>query len=86
MTPIVPVYGVPTVAPGSVGEEKVNPPPPPIGLIVRLSGPLVNPCGTELSVTLMIRFEVPATVGVPLMVQPVSERPKGRTPPVREQA
>ena len=79
-------YGVPSAAFGSVGEVKLNPPPPPIGAIVRLSGPLVIPSGTELSVTVTIRFAVPAIVGVPLIVHPVSERPKGRTPPVMAQA
>ena len=55
---------------------------PPLGLMVRLSGPLVLPCGFELSVTLSVMLEVPATVGVPLTMQLFSERPAGRTPDV----
>ena len=66
---------------GNIGEVKVNP-PPPTGAMVRLIGPVPVFCGTEASVTPTVRFAVPAVVGVPLIVQPVSARPVGRVPPV----
>ena len=61
----------------------VNGPPPPV-VIVRASGPLVLPCGLELSVTLTDMFDVPAVVGVPATVQPtgVSVNPAGNDPAV----
>ena len=51
-----------------------------------LIGPLVFPCGVELSVTYTVMLEVPAAVGVPLTMQPFSDRPAGRTPDVIVQA
>jgi hypothetical protein len=57
-----------------------------LGLIVRLTGPLTLCCGFELSVTLTVRFVVPAAVGVPLTVHPVSVRPAGNVPAVIVQA
>jgi len=58
-----------------------------LGRIVRLSGPLVLCCGDELSVTLTVRFAIPAAVGVPLTVQvlDVKVKPAGSVPPVIEQ-
>ena len=70
---------------GSIGEVKVND-PPPAGAIVRLMGPLAVFCGAELSVAVTVRFAVPAVVGIPLTVQPVRVRPAGRVPVVMEQA
>jgi len=70
---------------GSIGEVKVND-PPPTGAMVRLIGPLAVFCGAELSATLTVRFAVPAVVGIPLTVQPVRVRPAGRVPVVMEQA
>ena len=64
---------------GRLGCVRVR---PPLAVMVKLSGPLVVPGGLELSVTERMTLEVPAVVGVPLTVQPVSERPAGRTPDV----
>ena len=49
VTSIVPLYGVPTTPFGRVGDASVR--PPPLVVMVTLSGPLVFPCGLELSVT-----------------------------------
>ena len=68
---------------GSVGEVKVN---PPGAVTVRLNGLLALSCGEELSVTWIVGVEIPAVVGVPLMLQPSRERPTGRVPAVIEQA
>ena len=80
-----PVYRVPTVPFGRV-PDSVNSPPPPPPVIVRLTGPTVLCCGLELSVTLTVRFEVPAAVGVPLIVQPFEAgtcvNPAGNVPAV----
>jgi len=56
-------------------------------VILMLIGPVVLPCGVELSVTFTVTFEVPATVGVPLTVQPagVNANPAGKTPDVMVQ-
>ena len=56
----------------------------PLTVIVMLIGPVVVPCGVELSTTSIVTPEVPACVGVPLTVQPrgVSANPAGRTPDV----
>jgi len=81
VTPMDSLYGTPTVPFGRLVSVKLN---GPGGLIVRLSGPLVLSCGLELSTTLTVRFEIPAAVGVPLIVQPfpVKVRPAGSVPPV----
>jgi len=68
---------------GSVGELKVSPPAP---VTVRVNGLLALSCGEELSVTVIVGVEIPAVVGVPLMLQPTRERPTGRVPAVIEQA
>ena len=68
---------------GSVGEVKVN---PPGAVTVRLNGLLALSCGEELSVTWTVGVEIPAVVGTPVMLQPVSVRPAGRVPAVIEQA
>jgi hypothetical protein len=76
VTPIVPVYGTPIVAPGSVATTcNVL-----FGVIVMLNGPFTLCFGLELSVTPIVRVELSAVVGVPLTVQPVSVRPAGSTP------
>jgi hypothetical protein len=80
-TPMVPLYGVPTVAFG--GEVRVR--VIVAGSTVRLTGPVVvSTVGLE-SVALTVRFAVPATVGVPLTTQPEIERPAGSTPAVMVQ-
>jgi len=79
LTPIVPVYGVPTVPFGRLTEVRVSYP----GVtIVRLNVPLTLSCGLELSVTWIVRFVIPAIVGVPLTMHPVSVNPAGRAPVV----
>ena len=52
--------------------------------MVSVTGPFAVCCGFELSVTLTVRFAVPAAVGVPLTVQPFapSVNPAGSVPPV----
>ena len=57
----------------------------PAGLIVILTGPVVVFFGLLESVAVMVRFEVPATVGVPLTRQPVMDKPTGRVPPTTTQ-
>ena len=53
------------------------------GLIVMLSGPLtVLPL---LSIAFTVRFAVPATMGVPLTVQPLRDKPAGKVPAVKTQ-
>ena len=79
VTPIVWLYGVLMTPFGRLDRVSVR---PPLAVMVRLSGPLVFPCGLELSVTLRVMLEVPATVGVPLTVQPFRAKPAGRTPDV----
>jgi hypothetical protein len=81
LTPIVPVYGVPTVALG--GDVRVR--TTLAGNTVRLTGPVVVSTMLLESVALTIRFTVPATVGVPLTTQPEIERPAGRSPAVTRQ-
>ena len=77
VTPIVPVYGTPIVAPGNVADTcSVL-----FGVIVMLNGPLTLCFGLELSVTPIVRVELSAVVGVPLTVQPVTVKPAGNTPP-----
>src|SRR5882757_9402592 len=79
---IVPKYGVARVAADTPLITTVNPPPPPVPAIVKLNDPVPLFCGTEMSVTLTVRFAVPAAVGSPLIVQPVSVRPAGSVPAV----
>ena len=57
----------------------------PDGLIVILTGPVVEFFGLLESVAVMVRFEVPATVGVPLTRQPVMVKPAGKVPPTTKQ-
>ena len=57
---------------------------PPGAVTVRFNGLLRVFCGDELSVTVIVGVEIPATVGVPLMLQPISERPIGSAPAVTE--
>ena len=46
-------------------------------VMVILSGPFVLSCGFDESVTLSLTLEVPAVVGVPLMVQLLCANPAG---------
>ena len=73
---------MPTTPFGRLVRVSVN---PPVGSIVRLTGPLTLCFGFELSVTVTVAVDVPAAVGVPLTVQPVSVRPAGSAPPVTVQ-
>ena len=51
-------------------------------VIVRLNGPVMLCCGVELSVKCSVMFEIPAAVGVPLIVQPFCVNPAGNVPAV----
>ena len=76
------IYGDPTVAPGNIGVVTVRVPLPPLGRMVRPNGPLTCCAGIELSVTLTVRFDIPAAAGVPLTVQLSAVRlnPAGNNP------
>jgi hypothetical protein len=50
-----------------------------------LAGPETVFVGLLESVTVTLKFEVPAAVGVPLTVHPLSERPAGNEPEEIEQ-
>ena len=65
LTPMVPVYGVPTVPDAGGVRTSVMVP----GSMVRLTGPVTVRVGLDISATLTVRFTVPATVGVPLTRQ-----------------
>ena len=75
------LYGVATVPLGRVVAVSDT---PPLGVTVRLIGPLTLCFGLELSVRFTIRLEIPGVVGVPLTVQPLNERPTGSAPVVME--
>ena len=55
------------------------------GLITMVSGPDVVCDGEPESSTLTVTVELPAVVGVPLTVHPLSVRPAGNVPAVMEQ-
>ena len=80
-TPIVAVYGTPTVPFGREDKVKLR----VDGETVRVSGPVMVAGGLLESVTVAVRFEVPGTVGVPLMRQPESVKPAGNVPALIEQ-
>jgi hypothetical protein len=73
VTPIGPVYGVPTVAGG--GEVMVS--VDVAALITRETGPVVVSAGLLESVAVIVRDVVAAVVGFPVMVQLAIERPAG---------
>jgi hypothetical protein len=76
-TPMVALYGTPTVAPGSVDNVSVS----ALGRTVRLTGPVIVLIGLLESVAVTVRFDVPAVVGVPVMTQPApSVNPAGSVP------
>ena len=79
VTPIVPVYGTPTAPFGRLANVSVR---LPGEVIVRLNGPLILCCGFDASVTCAVMFEIPATVGVPLIVQSFCVNPAGNVPAV----
>ena len=84
--PVIPIgwlYGTPTMPLGRLVSVSVT---APFAVIVRLTGPLTLCCGFDASVAWMVMSEVPAVVGVPLTVQPVSVRPAGKVPLVTVQA
>ncbi len=56
------------------------------GAMLMLSGPETVCTGVPESVALTVRFDVPASVGVPLTMQPFKVRPAGRVPAVNVQA
>ena len=81
-TPIVALYGVPTIPFGSVLSVSVS----PAGAIVIDSGPLTVCIGLLESVAFTVSAEVPAVVGVPLTVHPLIVSPAGSVPAVTAQA
>ena len=78
VTPIVALYGTPTVPLGRVANDSVSG-----DKIVRLTVPPVPCCGFPLSVAFATKVEVPGVVGVPLTVHPVSVNPGAGVPPVQ---
>ena len=72
-------YATPTVPPGNEDVVTLNPGP----LTINDSGALAD---TEaLSVTLTVKFEGPAVVGVPVIVPPDRPTPEGRDPLATDQ-
>ncbi len=45
-----------------------------------VTGPVVVSCGLLESVAVTVTVDVPATVGVPLITQPMAVRPAGKVP------
>lgn len=71
------LYATPTVPFGSV-LVSVN----AAGLITMVSGPEVVCDGEPESSTFTVTVELPAVVGVPVTVHPLSDKPAGRVPEV----
>jgi hypothetical protein len=72
-------YGTPSVPCGNDVVEMIN----GGGLTTMLSSPeAVCAVGVPLSVTWMLKLNVPCFVGVPLIVAPVRVRPSGRGPEI----
>jgi hypothetical protein len=83
LTPILPLYGVPTVPAG--GELRTR--TPTAGLMVIETGPVVMLAGLDESETCSVIVLVPATVGVPDTVQLLArDKPAGSDPPVCTQS
>jgi hypothetical protein len=87
------VYGVVPPA-ASIGAEYTTPTVPfgrvfvsvrAAGLITIVSGPEVVCCGEPESSTFTVTVELPAVVGVPLTVHPLSVKPAGSVPAVMVQ-
>jgi hypothetical protein len=76
LTPMVALYGTPTVPFGSMEFASTS----GAGAIVMLSGPVVDSCGLLESVAVTVTLLVPGTVGVPLTVHPLSASPAGNVP------
>ena len=70
------LYGTPTVPSGKVDVVSVS----GAGLIVIVSFALADCAGFPESVTVTVTVTLPAVVGVPLTVQPVSISPGGKVP------
>lgn len=73
MTPMVPLYGVWTVA--FSGELRVK--VALADMMVSVTGPVVVTIGLLESVAFTVRVGVPAVVSVPLIAQPVADSPAG---------
>ncbi len=81
-TPIMPVYGTPTVPLGGEDSDR----PEAAAETVMLSGPVMDSTGLLASVALTITTDVPAVVGVPLTTQLADNaRPAGNAPPTSRQ-
>jgi len=74
---MVALYATPTVPFGSVFVSVRA-----AGLMTMVSGPEVVWDGAPLSSTFTVTVELPAVVGVPLTLHPLSARPAGRVPEV----
>ena len=74
---MVALYATPTVP---LGSELVS--VSAAGLITMVSGPVVDWVGDSESVAFTVTVELPAVVGVPLTVQPLSDNPAGSVPEV----
>jgi hypothetical protein len=75
-TPMVAVYGTPTVAPGSVAKVSVR----AAGETVITTGPEFVAGGFPESVTVTVTVDVPGAVGVPVITQPDRVKPTGNVP------
>ena len=81
VTPIGPIYGTLIVAfDGDVIVRVAV-----AGRTVNPTGPVVVSTGLPESVALTVSVTDPATVGVPLTMQPVIDRPAGNVPAVSVQ-
>ena len=82
VTPMVELYGVPTVPAGSAPVLILS----PAGLMISETGPVVVSTGLLLSVAFTVRLTIPAAVGVPDTTHPAPrDKPAGRVPEVTVQ-
>jgi hypothetical protein len=77
LAPMVALYVMPTVPSGSVLVSVRA-----AGSMTIVSGPVTVCTGLPESVAFTVTVALPAVVGVPLTVQPLSERPAGSVPAV----
>jgi hypothetical protein len=81
-TPMVPLYGVPTVAFGRFDSVRVR----AAGETASVTGPVMLFTGLLLSVAVTVNIAVPAVVGVPVITHPAPRvKPAGKVPAVRVQ-
>ena len=80
VTPMVALYGTPTVPSGSVEAVRLS----GAGLMVMVSLLLALCVGLPESVTVTVTVVAPAAVGVPLTVHPLRSNPAGRVPVIEQ--